>query len=96
MSVIHSRRQLAHNAACASGARAEQRAACDCSAAERPALWTIDVLAATDANGRHLVRVEAQGLAWTDVGLLALELEDVGRWTAQELERSKTRKRRSA
>jgi len=82
-----------HTAVCASGARAETRAECDCGASQRP--YRCRLLDAVDADGKRLVEIETDGpLSTAEAGLFALQLQELGRvegerW-AREQQRRKT------
>lgn len=67
-----------HTPACASGARAEHRAACDCGAGELP--YRARTLTETDETGKRLVEVQIDGpLTTTEVVMLSIMLQGLTR-----------------
>lgn len=79
-------RHLRHAPTCPTGARAEQRGACTCGAATRPAAFTLRIREERCGDGRALVDLEApQPLTWIEVfalgqALEAVQLETGRRW----------------
>jgi len=67
----------AHSPTCASGARAEQRAACDCGAGER-APYRARMLPEKDDSGRRLVEIQIDGpLTTGEVTMLSILLQEL-------------------
>lgn len=81
-----------HTATCASGARAETRAACDCGAGPLP--YRARVLDEKDAEGRRLVEIQIDGpLSTAEVGLMTIMLQELIRVEGERWARADMRKK---
>ena len=82
-----------HTPTCASGARAEYRAACDCGAGELP--YRARTLKETDAAGKRLVEIQIDGpLTTAEVVMLSIMLQELTRDEGQRWARAQERKKR--
>lgn len=72
----------AHTPTCASGARAETRAACDCGAGEPP--YRARVMDETDEAGKRLVEIQIDGpLTTSEAVMLSIMLQELTRQEGQ-------------
>jgi hypothetical protein len=72
----------AHTPTCASGARAETRAACDCGAGELP--YRARVIDETDETGKRLVEIQIDGpLTTSEAVMLSIMLQELTRQEGQ-------------
>jgi hypothetical protein len=82
-----------HTPTCASGARAETRAACDCGAGELP--YRARTLQETDETGKRLVEIQIDGpLTTGEVVMLSIMLQELTRDEGQRWARAQERKKR--
>lgn len=82
-----------HTATCASGARAETRATCDCGAGERP--YRARVIKECDADGQRLVVIEVDGpLTTGEATMLSIMLQELTRVEGQRWARAGARRSR--
>jgi len=82
-----------HGPTCASGARAEARAECDCGASERP--YRARVLEEVDERGQRLVEVQVDGpLTASEAVSLAITLQELAREEGQRWARKNARRKR--
>lgn len=83
-----------HTPTCASGARAELRAACDCGAGELPYRARV-IPDSTDESGKRLVEVQIDGPLTTDeVVMLSIMLQELTRDEGQRWARKDARRKR--
>lgn len=81
-----------HTPTCASGARAETRAECDCGAGARP--YRCRLLDAKDEDGHRLVQIETDGpLSTAEACLFALQLLELTRVEGERWAKEQGRKR---
>lgn len=82
-----------HTPTCATGARAEHRAACDCGAGELP--YRARTLDETSSSGKRLVEIQIDGpLTVHEVGALTIMLQELTRREAERWARADARRKR--